>query len=319
MTLEMGESLMYSWMRHVKGCQIVQTNWKVSPTWDMRYFSDAEKLYNRFLKDLHSYGLIDDDATSITFKQSLYQTEIDVIGLNKTSTNHNGKIYATEVAYHSDGLHYSKDGKNNSINKVISKLVRTAVAIYAVWGNIEAEILFVTPAIAVSLNHSIQTAITTLNNLAKSYGLKFKFRFIAGADFKLRIIDPVYIMSQGVNDSSEMFLRAQKLLDISGVLDVKNNLKNPDSFDEFGAVGEIANKALRAVLSNKIINNKIITGLQPLISSSKLTPIVKTVPHGLSNRYYMTPIMAKNGEFYLCNNWFITKKKALINYIIFLL
>lgn len=317
MTHEMGESLMYSWLRHVKGCQIAQTNWKASPTWDMKYFMEAQDLYSRFLEEARTQGLVEDEC-KISFKQSLYQTEIDVIGLNKTSLNHNGKIYAAEVAYHSDGLHYNKNGKNNSTGKVISKLIKNAVAVYAIWGNIEAEILFVTPD-SNRLNQSIQNDITKLNNLAKTYGLKFQFRFVADDDFYLRIIHPVYIMSQGVNDSSEMFLRAQKLLGISGVLSVKNNLKNPDSFDEFGAVGEIANKALRAVLSNKNINKNIIDGLQPLISSSTLTPLVNTVPHGLSNRYYKTPIMAKNGEFYLCNNWFENKKTDLIDYIIGLL
>ncbi len=318
MTQEMGESLIYSWLRHVKGCQIVQTNWTASPTWDMRYFMEAQDLYSRFLKDTSTEDLVEDEC-KISFKQSLYQTEIDVIGLNKTSLSHNGKIYAAEVAFHSDGLHYNKNGKNNSTGKVISKLIKNAVAVYAIWGNIEAEVLFVTPVISHEFNQSIQSYITFLNQLASNYGLKYNFRFVAGDDFKLRIIDPVYIMSQGVNDSSEMFLRAQKLLDISGVLSVKNNLKNPDSFEEFGAIGEIANKALRACLSNLNITQKIITGLKPLMNSSKLAPIVNIVPQGLSNRYYKTPIMAKNGEFYLCNHWFVNKKTDLINYIISLL
>lgn len=318
MTQEIGESLMYSWLRHVKGCQIVQTNWTASPTWDLKYFKDAQKLYSRFLKDASTQNLIK-NKSKISFKQSLYQTEIDVIGLNKTSLSHNGKIYAAEVAYHSNGLHYNKYGKNNSIGKVISKLIKNAVAIYAIFGNIEAEVLFVTPVISQKLNSSIQSSIKILNQLASNYGLKYNFRFVAGDDFKLRIIDPVYIMSQGVNDSSEMFLRAQKLLDISGVLSVKNNLKNPDSFEEFGAIGEIANKALRACLRNLRITQKIINGLKPLINSSKHSPIVKIVPKGMANRYYKTPIMAKNGEFYLCNYWFVNKKKVLIDYIISLL
>lgn len=318
MTHEMGESLIYSWLRHVKGCQIVQTNWTASPTWDMRYFMEAQDLYSRFLKDVSTENLVEDEC-KISFKQSLYQTEIDVTGLNKTSLSHNGKIYAAEVAFHSDGLHYNKNGKNNSTGKVISKLIKNAVAVYAIWGNIEAEVLFVTPVISNTLNLQIQSAIKILNGLASSYGLNYNFRFIAGDDFKLRIIDPVYIMSQGVNDSSEMFLRAQMLLDISGVLSVKNNLKNPDSFEEFGAIGEIANKALRACLSNLNITQKIITGLKPLMNSSKLAPIVNIVPQGLSNRYYKTPIMAKNGEFYLCNHWFVNKKTDLIDYIISLL
>ena len=74
MTHEMGESLIYSWLRHVKGCQIVQTNWTASPTWDMRYFMEAQDLYSRFLKDVSTENLVEDEC-KISFKQSLYQTE----------------------------------------------------------------------------------------------------------------------------------------------------------------------------------------------------------------------------------------------------
>lgn len=41
MKIEMGESLFYSWLRHVKECQIVQTNWKVSSQWQL---SDGDAL-----------------------------------------------------------------------------------------------------------------------------------------------------------------------------------------------------------------------------------------------------------------------------------
>ena len=43
MTQEMGESLIYSWLRHVKGCQIVQINWQLSPTWKYDFANAAEK------------------------------------------------------------------------------------------------------------------------------------------------------------------------------------------------------------------------------------------------------------------------------------
>lgn len=33
----MGESLFYSWLRYVKECQIVQTNWKTSSKWSLQY------------------------------------------------------------------------------------------------------------------------------------------------------------------------------------------------------------------------------------------------------------------------------------------
>ena len=38
MKIEMGESLFYSWLREVKECQIVQTNWTTAKQW---------KLYNK--------------------------------------------------------------------------------------------------------------------------------------------------------------------------------------------------------------------------------------------------------------------------------
>ena len=43
MKIEMGESLFYSWLRHVKECQIVQTNWKPSSQW-LAQNKDAENL-----------------------------------------------------------------------------------------------------------------------------------------------------------------------------------------------------------------------------------------------------------------------------------
>lgn len=36
MKIEMGESLLLSWLRHIKECQLVQTNWKPSAKWEFK-------------------------------------------------------------------------------------------------------------------------------------------------------------------------------------------------------------------------------------------------------------------------------------------
>ena len=41
MKIEIGESLGYSYLRHVKGCWLVQTNWKASDNWN-RLLGDDE-------------------------------------------------------------------------------------------------------------------------------------------------------------------------------------------------------------------------------------------------------------------------------------
>ena len=44
MKIEMGESLFYSWLRHVKECQIVQTNWKTSSQWALQHEDKLEEM-----------------------------------------------------------------------------------------------------------------------------------------------------------------------------------------------------------------------------------------------------------------------------------
>ena len=44
MKIEIGESLIYTWLRHVKGCQIVQTNWRPSEFWSLSNQSDLQNI-----------------------------------------------------------------------------------------------------------------------------------------------------------------------------------------------------------------------------------------------------------------------------------
>lgn len=47
MKIEMGESLFYSWLRHVKKCQIVQTNWMTSSQWQLSNEDRLEEIMAR--------------------------------------------------------------------------------------------------------------------------------------------------------------------------------------------------------------------------------------------------------------------------------
>jgi hypothetical protein len=44
MKIEIGESLLLSWLRHIKECQLVQTNWKPSSKWELKHKETLEKL-----------------------------------------------------------------------------------------------------------------------------------------------------------------------------------------------------------------------------------------------------------------------------------
>ena len=60
MKIEMGESLFYSWLRHVKECQIVQANWTTSSQWQLSNEDRLEEIMtqtDKFFFDKYGYSI----------------------------------------------------------------------------------------------------------------------------------------------------------------------------------------------------------------------------------------------------------------------
>ena len=123
MKIEMGESLFYSWLRHVKECQIVQTNWTTSSQWQLNneeHLEEIMTLTDKFFFDKYGYSIY---KKTSSLSQLLQQAECDAIGVEiQGGTN---KIYAVDVAFHEAGVNYG--GREATIKKIISKSLRTAM------------------------------------------------------------------------------------------------------------------------------------------------------------------------------------------------
>ncbi len=81
MKIEMGESLLYSWLRHVKECQIVQLNWKVSPKWDLQKedkLIEIMETTNSYFESNYGYQIYKNNSLN----QLLAQAEVDVLGIS---------------------------------------------------------------------------------------------------------------------------------------------------------------------------------------------------------------------------------------------
>ena len=103
MKIEMGESLIMSWLRHVKECQIVQTNWKASARWELKnkdILADLLKCSDELFKS-KGYDIYKGNSG---IEQILAQAEIDVLGLS--FGDEDTPIYAVDVAFHEAGLNY---------------------------------------------------------------------------------------------------------------------------------------------------------------------------------------------------------------------
>lgn len=200
MKIEIGESLIYSWLRHIKSCQIVQTNWKASSTWAKQSTIDWEEKYNSFV---YKYQI----SNSSKLDQLIKQTECDAIGISMGTEK---KVYAVEVAFHERGLGYGTAEENAS--KIMVKFFRIAVCLNVFLGCTEAEIIFASPVI----NKQTLTKIKNYQITEDINGQEFKFSFhiYANTDFNKEILNPLLSISKDIKDGNELFVRSYHLIQL---------------------------------------------------------------------------------------------------------
>lgn len=207
MKIEVGESLFYSWLRHVKECQLVQTNWKVSSKWDMQHEEEINELVKRiddYFSNNYGYNIFKKNSS---ISQIIQQGESDVVGISFAETKK--QFYAVDVAFHEAGLNYGN--REETVMKVISKSVRTAVCMYGYMDSKDAEIIFASPKINPAIMNDLYPCINDLNNIFRLYGYDFVVRVIANEAFNEAVLQPILLASDGVADTSELFVRSYQM------------------------------------------------------------------------------------------------------------
>ncbi len=151
----MGESLFYSWLRHVKECQVVQTNWKVSSQWNLQHEDELETIMKNAdeqFKGKYGYNIFKQNSS---LSQIIQQGECDVVGIS--FQNGINQVYAVDVAFHGAGLNYGT--REETVMKVIAKSIRTAICLYGYMEVKDAEIIFASPKINNHNNPSLSPMI----------------------------------------------------------------------------------------------------------------------------------------------------------------
>ena len=206
MKIEMGESLFYSWLRHVKKCPIVHTNWKQSNSWELQNVETIEKLMknaDEHFKTKYDYEVFKRNTLSLLLRQA----EIDVIGISYSRDE--DKVYAVDVAYHEAGLNYGS--KIDSVLRVVKKILRTSMCINGYFNAKKAEIIFAAPKITPATLSVITPTIEDINGVFDNVNLGYSARIIANSDFKEEVLEPIMKLSKNESNTNELFLRAYQL------------------------------------------------------------------------------------------------------------
>lgn len=200
MKIEIGESLMLSWLKHIKKCKITQLNWKPSNKW--KKSDEKEEVYNLFEMLKQEFPVFKESKKD----QLIKQAEIDVLGLHIENTYY----YAVDIAYHEQGLRYCTTNEE-TINKVLEKLLRSALVLLLYFNVKEGDIIFASPKIGPTLYKDLHKKIVKLNDFMKTQDYNYTFRLIANRRFSKMVLDPIKKISCDVADTSELFMRALQL------------------------------------------------------------------------------------------------------------
>ena len=322
MTTEIGESLFYSWLRHVKTCQLVQTNWKPSATWRIR-----NSVINQIVEDVKKEFEEEDFKVLNNLKTSLLGTEIDVIGIatdievtDKIENKPTDKIITVDVAFHSKGLGYKKN-----VSKVISKFVRTALCIIAYFDRLDAELYFASPKINKKDLDGLESAIEKLIQIFNSKNCNFSFQLLEGEKFKSDVIEPLIKNSKDVNDQTELFLRSCRMLDMFDEIGIlKTKIQNQgkkltaksSSFDNMRS-GVLAKEMIPLLIKSGKVSSEEFTLMQKKEECRELFdvyfPVIVKVGDDFDDkRYYKNEFEFNGIRYRLCSQWYERNRRKLI-------
>lgn len=331
MKIEIGESLILSWLRHVKGCQLAQTNWKASRQWKIKNKSILHALMadsSVIFREKYGYDLY---KGTTSLDQLLMQAEIDVVGTH-TDGNIND-IYAIDVAFHEAGLNYGS--RPETVARVIKKYFRTAMCLHGYFDAKKGTIVFASPKVTPAIYKDINTCMCDILQIFQNHGLEFSLCFIANQDFEKKMLNPVLQSANQVADTSELFIRSIQLLNsIVGQNDPrplasnrtlkaaeKNEVSMQTDFNGM-KVGEIARTSLRQKLETCSFSNEDILRLQDKNYSKQVFginyPLLEKAENASAqkiDRYYANPAEINGKFFFICSEWYDKSRPLLLTWI----
>lgn len=270
MKIEMSESLVASWLKHVKHCIVVNTNWKASPYWTPA-IADQEisKICNAATLYFKDHGLsileageldehLNEGGDVCSWQSMLLQTECDAVGVAHSQEETGLHVYAVESAFHRNGVQYSKrkstwaqlhlSGADVTAWNIALKMFKNALSMYRWYGKKDTSVVFVAPMSSVPVEQKIIEAVNVVKDFYHENQLDFDFELYlehatpgAAGPFSECVKYPVNLAASVVDDTSELYLRGHvldngtKSIDVL-MLDWARRILNAESLDEMTGV-----------------------------------------------------------------------------------
>ena len=229
MNITVDELLMETWLRAVNGCQIIQNHWTLSSSWNCEQGKGKEEIENRkrcaeaLIKrhqKIKSRFVDTENNKNRSIDDFLKQTECDLIGV-KYGLNED-EYYIIETAFHENGLHYTKNNREDN-KRIYTKVLKGCLMFYIYVEpfinknvKINLHLVFATPKAskALSKDDEDNEINSFLEDLKKGTKIKsLDLTVYANKSFEEQILKPVIACRDENGDEAELFTRSLKILD----------------------------------------------------------------------------------------------------------
>jgi hypothetical protein len=242
-------------------------------------------------------------------------------------------VTAVETAFHENGLQYGS--AEETIGRVLKKLIRAAFALEAYVDAGEAAVIFATPKMAEPIRRGVQEHLARLEPLlSRQANLaihRMRFRIIANKEFASEILEPVLSQVDAVADGSELFLRAQQLMRLCDPVQRQHSARPridhqlSVTADKGSRIGE----HVRATMAQLAVAGRLTPHVVDQLLNARYCkatfnlglPFLKAVDRAMElsqqridekgyGRYWKQPLRIGSHDFLMCCQWFIWQRDA---------
>ena len=314
MKIEMAESLGASWLKHVKMCQLVQTNWKKSSQWHSFHDGEMQGLFDG-AREFFTQHAIRVFRQMADVDQFLRQAECDVVGVSYSEQG--SSYHVAEIAFHAAGL----DG--DYADRVASKMIRAAFVLYNYFNVREGNIYFITPRTRPAVKNRLAGVIDLIRQYFGDNGFAYEFTFVTNEDFRNLVLNPVLNLADLIADTGELFLRAYQLMALFEDSPDENEVPNPqeeNQGDGAMGVGRLAQREIPPIIERLDPESQEIADLQDRDTCHQIFrlnyPLLVTERNENNRKhYYAEPIVVGERQFWMCNEWHERNRGPLEDWI----
>lgn len=248
MKIEICEQMVQSWLLHHQQCQIVQTNWSISPLRNISQ-SDIQDAYDfvKKVQDLLNATLASE--TVATLQESVDEDFLEKYGYNEVEPEQGkakkkskaikklniikkstagqfirqceidvvgvrlddgivNRVFLVDSAFHKNGLGY-----HDVVATVIKKLIRAVLVANIIFGgSVDVTVAFVAPECRTSVKQDIEKVVNILQSILVGNLSKVVIEIYFNERFTNEIYEPLKKSTDKLNNDNDLFMRALNLV-----------------------------------------------------------------------------------------------------------